>query len=71
MGVQATGYEKAASGCPDCVTAYYSMIKSEGEGVSVEKFNEAIDRLREEAVKAWLDTNSILFSSCFGHTRTR
>ena len=32
MGVQTTGYEKAASGCPDCVTAYYLMIKSEGEG---------------------------------------
>ena len=37
MGVQTTGYEKAASGHPDHVTAYYSMIKSEGEGVSVEK----------------------------------
>ena len=26
MGVQATGYEKATSGCPDHVTAYYTMI---------------------------------------------
>ena len=26
MGVQATGYEKATSGCPDHVTAYYMMI---------------------------------------------
>ena len=61
MGVQATGYEKATSGCPDRVTAYYSMIKSEGEGTSVEKLDEAIDHLREEAGKAWLDMNSILF----------
>ena len=30
MGVQATGYEKATLGCPDCATAYYSLIKSEG-----------------------------------------
>ena len=37
MGVQATGYERAASGHPDCVTTYYSMIKSKGEGASVKK----------------------------------
>ena len=37
------------------------MIKSEGEGASVEKLNEAIDCLQEEAGEAWLDTNSILF----------
>ena len=60
MGVQATGYEKAASGCPDRVTAYYS-IKSEGESMSVEKIDEAIEHLREEAGEAWLDMNSILF----------
>ena len=28
MGVQATGYEKVASGCPDHVAAYYMMIRS-------------------------------------------
>ena len=28
MGVQAAGYEKATLGCPDCATAYYSLIKS-------------------------------------------
>ena len=37
------------------------MIKSKGEGASVEKNNEAIEHLREEAGKAWLDTNLILF----------
>ena len=61
MGVQATGYKKATSGCPDHVTAYYLMIKSEGEGTLVEKIDEAIDCLWEEAGEAWLDTNSILF----------
>ena len=61
MGVQATGYEKTISGCPNCVTAYYSMLKSEGEGASVEKLDKAIDHLWEEAGKAWLDMNSILF----------
>ena len=59
MGVQATGYEKVASGCPDCVTAYYMMIWS--EGVEAEKLDKAFDCLRKEAGKAWLDTNSILF----------
>ena len=49
MGVQASGYKKATSGYPDHVTAYYSLIKSEGEGMSVEKLNEAIDHLWEEA----------------------
>ena len=39
-------------------TAYYTMIKSEGEGMLV---NKAIDCLWEEAGKAWLDMNSILF----------
>ena len=61
MGVQATGYKKATSGCSICVTAYYLMIKSEGEGTSAKKLDEAIDCLWEEAGKAWLDTNSILF----------
>ena len=37
------------------------MIKSEGEGASAEKLNEAIDCLWEEAGKAWLDMNSLLF----------
>ena len=36
MGIQVTVYEQAASGCPNCVTAYYSMIKSKGEGMSAE-----------------------------------
>ena len=59
MGIQATGYEKVASGCPDCVTAYYTMIHS--EGVEAEKLNEAFDHLCQEACQAWFDTNSILF----------
>ena len=61
IGVQATGYEKATSGCPDHVTAYYFVIKSEGKGASDEKLNEAIDCLQKEAGEAWLDTNFILF----------
>ena len=61
MGVQATGYEKATSWCSNHVTMYYSMIKSKGEGASAEKLEEAINCLRKEAGKAWLDTNSILF----------
>ena len=32
MGTQATGYEKVANGCPDCVTAYYTIMCSEGWG---------------------------------------
>ena len=50
MGVQATGYKKVASGCPDHVTAYYTMICS--EGVEAEKLDEAFDHLRQEAGKA-------------------
>ena len=59
MGIQATGYEKVASGCPDCVSAYYTMMCS--EGVEAGKLNEAFDCLCKEAGEAWLDTNSILF----------
>ena len=59
--VQATGYEKVASGHPDCVTTYYTMIQSEGEGVEAEKLDKAIDCLHKEAGEAWLDTKSILF----------
>ena len=62
MGVQAAGYEKATWGCPDCAMAYYSLIKSEGEGLSDEKLDEAIEHLREAGGVAWLDTNSLLFS---------
>ena len=61
MGIQATGYEKVANGHPDCVTAYYLMIRSEREDTEAEKVNKAMDCLCEEAGKAWLDTNSILF----------
>ena len=61
MGVQATGYEKVTSGHLDHVTAYYTMIRSEGEGAEAEKLNEAIDQLHKEAGEVWLDTNSILF----------
>ena len=60
MSVQDTDYEKVASGCLDCVTAYYLMIHS--EGVEAEKLDEAFDHLCQEAGEAWLDTNSILFS---------
>ena len=59
MGIQATGYEKVASGCPDHVTAYYTMICSEGG--EAENLDEAFDCLHQEAGEAWLDTNSILF----------
>ena len=62
MGVQATGYEKATWGHPDRATAYYSLIKSEGEGTSRDKLDKAIEHLREAGGLAWLDTNSLLFS---------
>ena len=62
MGVQATRYEKATHECPDCATAYYTLTKSEGEGASDEKLDEAIEHLWEVAGEAWLDTNSLLFS---------
>ena len=61
MGVQAAGYKKATRGHPDCSTAYYSLIKSEGEGTSKDKWDEAIECLREAGGVAWLDTNSLLF----------
>ena len=62
MGVQAAGYKKATRGHPDRAMAYYTLIKSEGEGVSDEKLDEAIEHLREAACEAWLNTNSLLFS---------
>ena len=62
MGVQATGYEKATQGQPDRTKAYYSLIKSEGEGTSEDKLDKAIEHLREAGGAAWLDTNSLLFS---------
>ena len=37
------------------------MIKSEGQGALANKLDEAINCLPEEAGKAWLDTNSIIF----------
>ena len=61
MGIQATAYEQASSGCPHHVTVYYSMIKSEGGGVSPEKFDETIEHLWKEAGKAWLNMNQMLF----------
>ena len=54
------GMRKLPVGALTMLPAYYSMIKSEGEGALVKKLNESIDRLREEAGKAWLDTNPIL-----------
>ena len=62
MGVQATEYEKATRGRPDCAMAYYSLIKSEWEGMSEDKLDKAIECLREAGGAAWLDTNSLLFS---------
>ena len=63
MVIQATGYKKVASGCPDHVSAYYTMLCS--EEVEAEKLDEAFDCLHQEAGKAWLDTNSILFCHAF------
>ena len=59
MGAQATGYMKVASGCPDCVMAYYTIVRSEEE--KVENLDEAVDCLCKQAGEAWLDMNSILF----------
>ena len=64
MGAQATGYEKVSSGCPDCVTAYYAIMCSEGG--EAEKLDEAVGCLREEAGEAWLGMNSILFCHALG-----
>ena len=62
MAVQAAGYKKATRGHPDRATAYYSLIKSEGEGTSEDKLDKDIECLREAGGVAWLDTNSLLFS---------
>ena len=43
MGAQSTGYEKVTSGYPNCLTAYYSIMHSEGE--QVKALNEAVDHL--------------------------
>ena len=61
MGVQATRYEKATWGCPDHAVAYYSLIKSDGEGTSKEKQDKAIGCLRAEG--RWLGWTLILCSS--------
>ena len=61
MGVQAARYEKATQGHPDHAVAYNPLIKSDGEGMSKEKWDEAIECLRAEGGAAWLDTNSLLF----------
>ena len=61
MGAQAARYEKATQGCPDHAAAYNSLIKSNGEGTSKEKWDEAIEHLRAEGGVAWLETNSLLF----------
>ena len=61
MVVQATRYEKVTWGHPDCTVAYNSLIKSDGEGTSKEKWDEAIECLRTEGGAALLDTNSLLF----------
>ena len=49
-------------GYPDRAAAYYSLIKSEGEGTSEGKLDKAIEHLREAGGMVWLDTNSLLFS---------
>ena len=59
MGVQSTGYEKVASGCPDHLTAYYAIMRSEDE--KVKDLNEVVDHLCKKAGEAWLETNSMLF----------
>ena len=64
MGVQATGYEKVASGHPDHVTAYYMMICS--EGVEAEKLDEAFDCLCKEAGEAMVGYKLHPLLSCFG-----
>ena len=57
MGVQSSGYEKATQGHPDCATAYYSLIKSEGEGLSEDKLDEAIECLRKQVAQlGWTPT---------------
>ena len=59
MGAQATGYEKIASGHPDYITVYDTILHSEEE--KVKEFDEAIDPLCKRAGESWLETNSMLF----------
>ena len=59
MGAQSTAYEKVASGCPNCLTAYYAIMHSEGE--QVQDLDETVDHLHKKAGEAWLETNSMPF----------
>ena len=59
MGAQSTGYKKVASGYPDRLTAYYAVMRLEGE--EVKGLDEVIEHLCKEAAEAWLETNSTLF----------
>ena len=63
MGAQATGYEQVASGHPGpCYGLLHNYMHSEEE--KVENLDEAVDHLRQQAGKAWLDMNCTLFLSC-------
>ena len=66
MGIQAMGYEKYTRWCPDHAMAYYSLIKTEGEGTSDDKLDEAIQQFREAGGAAWLDNQFPTFQSCTG-----
>ena len=59
MNVQSNGYEKVASGCPDHLTAYYALMRSEDE--NVKDLDVVVDHLCKKAGEAWLETKSMLF----------
>ena len=59
MGAQSTGYEKVVSGCPDCLTGYYTIMHSKDE--KVKDLDEVVDHMCKKAGEAWLETNSTLF----------
>ena len=59
MCVQATGYEKVASGYPNHAMAYYTIMCSKEE--KVENLDEAVDHLCKMAGEAWLKMNYTLF----------
>ena len=60
MGVQVTGYEKVTSGCPDCVTVYYMVIRCEGEGTEAEKLDKLTACAKRQMKCGWIQ---ILYSS--------
>ena len=60
MATQATAHETVMEGQPERATAYNVLIKKDG-GMSVDEYKVAVQKPCSE-VKAWLDTNSVIFN---------